>query len=350
MKQSVCLLGWAAFSLAALCTAPHYSAAAEQITINGSSTVYPYARAVAESIVSQGKTTAPARVVSTGTGAGIDQFCSGDAQGPDIVNASRRMKASELETCTRNGHEVVEFKIGYDAIVLAKNKQAEPLSLSRKDVYLALASKILDDSGMNFHAASPYATWKDVNPTLPASPIQVLGPPLTTGTRDTFAELVMLPGCLEIPYFKTMQQNKSRNLNTLCQAVRRGAAFTDVAEEEKAILGKMEAEKEMVGIMNYRIYQANTATLQALPIEGVLPDFANVESGDYPLTRPLYFYVKKERAQANPAIAAYLDEFTSDAAIGPNGYAVRQGLVPANASERAANIKASQDLPLLKLP
>lgn len=260
------------------------------------------------------------------------------------------MKAPELETCNRNGHEVVEFKIGYDAIVLAKNKQAEPLGLSRKDIYLALASKILDDSGINFHRTSPYSTWKNVNPTLPASPIRVLGPRLATGTRDTFAEMVMLPGCTEIPYFKTMQQNKNRNLHTLCQTMRRDAAFGDLPAEERAILDKMQSSKDLVGIMSYRIYQANTDTLQALPIEGVLPEFTNIESGAYPLTRPLYFYVKKKRIQANPAISAYLSEFTSDSATGANGYAVKLGLVPANTSERTATVKASQELPVLQLP
>lgn len=350
MKHLMHLTGCTVLTFAFLFLASSSSAASEQITINGSSTVYPHARAVAEVLVSQGKVTTIPQVTSTGTGAGIEQFCSSDAKGPDIVNASRKMKAPELETCNRNGHEVVEFKIGYDAIVLAKNKQAEPLGLSRKDIYLALASKILDDSGINFHRTSPYSTWKDVNPTLPASPIRVLGPRLATGTRDTFAEMVMLPGCTEIPYFKTMQQNKNRNLHTLCQTMRRDAAFGDLPAEERAILDKMQSSKDLVGIMSYRIYQANTDTLQALPIEGVLPEFTNIESGAYPLTRPLYFYVKKKRIQANPEISAYLSEFTSDSATGANGYAVKLGLVPANSSERTATVKASQELPVLQLP
>ncbi len=350
MKRLNHLVACTALSLSALCLGPLYALASEQITINGSSTVYPYARAVAEVLAGQGKTIATPKVTSTGTGAGIEQFCSDNAKGPDIVNASRRMRTAELETCNRNGHEVVEFKIGYDAIVLAKNKQSEPLHLSRKDIYLALASKVLDDSGSNFYTTSPYFNWQDVNPALPAIPIQVFGPPLTSGTRDTFAEMVMLPGCVEQPYFKNLQQNKSRNLNTLCQAVRRDMTFIDLPEEEQTILGQMQSSKDIVGIMNYRIYQANTDALQALAIEGVLPEFANIESGAYPLTRPLYFYVKKERIQANPEITSYLAEFTSDSATGPNGYAVKLGLVPANAGERAASIKTSRELPLLKLP
>ena len=350
MRQSIRVLGYAAVSCAALLTASLPATAAEQITINGSSTVYPYARAVAQAITAQGKTAMVPSIVSTGTGAGIDQFCSNKADSTDLVNASRRMKAEELETCTRNGHEVVEIKIGYDAIVLAQNKQSTPLSLTRKDVYLALASKVLDQNGTSFLPSSPYTKWKDVNASLPETPIRVFGPALTRGTRDTFAEMVLLEGCTELPYFKSMQERKGRNLHTLCQAVRNDVAYSDVPEEEGAILKMMQSSPDMIGIMNYRIYQAHTNDLQAVRVEGSTPEFAHIESGAYPLTRPLYFYVKKERAQANPDIAAYLAEFTSENTIGANGYLVQQGLVPANAQERAASAKAAQELPLLQLP
>ncbi|HOW63622.1 MAG TPA: substrate-binding domain-containing protein, partial [Candidatus Contendobacter sp.] len=198
-KQNLALAVATSFVLAG---AAHAQSARDYISIVGSSTVYPFTTAVAEQFGKANASFKTPKVESTGTGGGFKLFCAGvGVQHPDVSNASRKIKASEIESCAKNGvKDIVEINIGFDGIVVATSKKSKPMALTIKDVWLALAKEVPDSAGKL--VANPFKTWKDVNPTLPATKIEVLGPPPTSGTRDAFVELVMDHGCKEFPAIK----------------------------------------------------------------------------------------------------------------------------------------------------
>ena len=307
-------------------------AQAQQIQIVGSSTVFPFATAVAERYAQ--KTGAPAPVVeSTGTGGGIKLFCSGVGDNtPDITNASRRIKDTELSECQGNGVTPVEVKIGYDGIVLASAKAGPDIALTREQIFLALAKNLPDASGAL--VPNPNVNWSDIDASLPAEKIEVLGPPPTSGTRDAFVELVMLEACPEAI--------SSANEDA-CREIREDGSYVEAGENDNLIVQKLEANPAAVGIFGFSFLDQNSDALKGATVDGVEPTFENIAAGDYPVSRSLFFYVKKEHVGQIAGIEDYVAEFTSDEAWGDEGYLAEKGLIPLTEDERAAAADAAKN-------
>jgi len=307
--------------------------ARDQIRIVGSSTVFPFATTVAERF---GKTTSfkTPVVESTGSGGGLKLFCAGigDAH-PDITNASRRIKNSEVEKCAKNGiSEITEIKIGYDGIVIANSKKSPLMKLTLKEVYMALAKNVPDGHGKAH--ANPNKTWKDVNPSFPATKIEVLGPPPTSGTRDAFVELAMEGGCKQFSWIKAMKKADKKAYKALCHTIREDGAYIEAGENDNLIVQKLDANPKAFGIFGFSFLDQNTDTLQGSLVNGKEPSFDNIAAGAYPVSRALYFYVKKSQVGKVPGIKEYLAEFTSEKAYGEEGYLADKGLIPMPDVER----------------
>jgi len=315
----------------------------DHISIVGSSTVYPFATVVAEQF---GKTTSykTPTIESTGSGGGLKLFCEGvGVQYPDITNASRAIKSSECETCAKNGvTEVVEVKIGYDGIVLANSKKTAPFKLTRKDIFLALAKDVPDPKGGETLVPNPYKTWKDVNASLPEIKIEVLGPPPTSGTRDAFVELAMEGGAKTFGFIEAMKSSDKSAYKAVCHTVREDGAYIEAGENDNLIVQKLDANSDAVGIFGFSFLDQNTDKIQGSYIDGVAPTFEAIADGSYPVSRPLYFYVKKAHVNVIPGMKEYLAEFTSEKAWGEEGYLSERGLIPMPDAERA-EVKAAVD-------
>jgi phosphate transport system substrate-binding protein len=307
----------------------------DYISIVGSSTVYPFATVVAEQF---GKTTRfkTPKIESTGSGGGLKLFCAGvGVEHPDITNASRRIKKSECETCAKNGvKDIVEIKIGYDGIVLANSVKAKAFKLTRKDIYMALAKDVPDPKGGEKLIPNPYKTWKDVNPSLPDIKIEVLGPPPTSGTRDAFAELAMEGGAKTFPWIKAIKKKDKKQYKAICHTIREDGAYIEAGENDNLIVQKLEANPNAVGVFGFSFLDQNTDKIQGSMVDGTSPEFESIASGDYPLSRPLFFYIKKAHVDKIPGIRQYLREFTSDKAWGPDGYLSEKGMIPMPDKER----------------
>jgi phosphate transport system substrate-binding protein len=276
-------------------------AARDQITVVGSSTVYPFTAAVAEQFGRAGKFKTP-KVESTGTGGGIKLFCNGiGPQHPDVANASRAMKKSEFETCAKNGvTDILEIKIGFDGLTIAENKTGPMSALTKKQVYLALAKTIPVNGQM---VPNPNKTWKDVDKSLPAIKIEVLGPPPTSGTRDSFLELFMEEGC-------ELENKKA------CHAIREDGAYVEAGENDNLIAQKLAANKNALGIFGYSFLEENTDKLKGLKIDGIAPSFETIASAKYTAARPLFVYIKKQHIGVIPGLKEFANEYVSDKAIG----------------------------------
>ncbi|PHR56840.1 MAG: phosphate ABC transporter substrate-binding protein [Robiginitomaculum sp.] len=317
-----------------------------QIKIVGSSTVYPFATTVAERF---GRTTSfkTPIVESTGSGGGLKLFCAGlNTNHPDIANASRRIKSSEIANCAKNGvTDIVEVKIGYDGIVFANSRKSQQFELSLKDVFLALAKDVPNGSGGV--KANPYKTWKDVNNSLPSIKIEVMGPPPTSGTRDAFVELAMEGGCKKFSWIKALKKTDKKAYKSLCHTIREDDAFIEAGENDNLIVQKLNANPSAFGIFGFSFLDQNADSVQGSLINGKAPSFDNISSGDYPISRSLYFYVKKANIGTVPGIEAYLSEFLSARASGPDGYLADKGLIPMNDAERSkwkSNVSALKTL------
>ncbi len=324
--------------------------ARDYISIVGSSTVYPFATVVAEQF---GRTTGfktPA-IESTGSGGGFKLFCGGvGVQYPDITNASRRIKESEVKKCAENGvKDITEIKIGYDGIALANSKKAPVMKLSRKDIFLALAKDVPDPKGGEKVITNPYKTWHEIDPVLPDTAIEVLGPPPTSGTRDAFVELVMEDGAKEFPWLKAMEKKDSRTFKQISNSMREDGAFIEAGENDNLIVQKLEVNPAALGIFGFSYLDQNSDKLQGSIIDGVPPTFENIADGKYPVSRPLFFYVKKAHVGMIPGIKEYLDEFTSDKAWGDDGYLADKGLIPMPKEERAKYLLDAKNLSNLSL-
>lgn len=334
----------AAASMLVAATTAQAADGRDYISIVGSSTVYPFTTAVAEQFGKATKFKTP-KIESTGTGGGIKLFCGGaGVETPDIVNASRPIKKTEVETCAKNGvTQIVEVKIGYDGIVLANSKKAEQMKLSRKDIFLALANEVPSPEGGDKLVANPYKTWKDVNAKLPAEKIEVLGPPPTSGTRDAFVEMVMDHGCAEFAPIKALKSTDEKKFKAVCQTVREDGAYIEAGENDNLIVQKLEANPKSLGIFGFSFLDQNADKMQASLVDGEAPDFKSIADGKYPVSRPLFIYVKKDHVGKIPGIAEFLAELTSDRAWGENGYLAEKGLIPMPKDEQkkvAADTKA----------
>ncbi|MBT8140741.1 MAG: substrate-binding domain-containing protein [Gammaproteobacteria bacterium] len=307
----------------------------DYISVVGSSTVYPFSTVVAEQF---GKTTdfKTPKVESTGSGGGLKLFCSGiGAQHPDITNSSRRIKMSEVEQCAENGiTDIIEVKVGYDGIVLANAKSAESFSVSRKDIFLALAKQVPNPDGTETLVENPYQTWKEVNNALPATKIEVLGPPPTSGTRDAFAELALEGGCKKFAWIAAIKKADKNKYKAVCHSVREDGAYVEAGENDNLIVQKLEANPSALGVFGFSFLDQNSDKVKGAKIDGVEPTFEDIASGDYPVSRPLFFYAKKAHVGVIDGIEEFLQEFSSEKAWGEEGYLSEKGLIPMPAYER----------------
>ncbi len=324
-------------AMAAACTlvgVAHAQSARDYISIVGSSTVYPFSTAVAEQFGKATKFKTP-KVESTGTGGGFKLFCGGvGVQYPDISDASRAIKKSEIENCAKNGvTEIVEVKIGFDGIVIASSKKTKPMALTRKDLWLALA-KDVPEPGTGKLTANPFKTWKDVNPELPAQKIEVLGPPPTSGTRDAFVELVMDEGCKDFPAIKDLEKSDGKQAKAACGTIREDGAYIEAGENDNLIVNKLVSNLNALGIFGFSFLEENLDKIQGETVDGIHPTFENIASGKYPVSRPLFFYVKKAHAEVIPGMKEFIAEFISEKAAGNEGYLANKGLIPLPPAER----------------
>jgi phosphate transport system substrate-binding protein len=340
-------LGAAALA-AAMAGAGQAQAVRDYISIVGSSTVYPFATVVAEQFGRRNANFKTPKIESTGSGGGIQAFCGGvGVQHPDIANSSRRITAGEVETCGKNGvNGIVEIKIGYDGIVVANAKSARHYELTLRDVYLALAKNVPDPAGGEKLVANPYTKWSELNPALPAVDIEVLGPPPTSGTRDAFNELVMEGGCKTFAWVAKLPR---ADYLAACHTLREDGRYVDAGENDNLIVQKLEKSPQALGIFGYSFLEQNGDKVQGAHIDGVAPDFDSIADGKYPVSRPLYFYVKKAHVGVIPGIREYLAEFTSDSAWGDFGYLADKGLIPLPEDEREAVQSQAQNLTELHL-
>ena len=323
--------------------APAIAEARDQIRIVGSSTVFPFSTAVAENFGRSSSFKTPV-VESTGSGGGMKLFCSGvGTEHPDITNASRRMKKSEFETCTKNGITVTEVKIGYDGIVLANAKSAPQFKLTKKQIFLALAKEVPVDGKL---VANPYSNWSQIDSSLPNEPIEVLGPPPTSGTRDAFVELVMEEAAEEFPEIKALEKDAFK---TVAHSMREDGAFVEAGENDNLIVQKLEANPVALGIFGFSFLDQNADKLHGSIVEGVAPEFENIASGDYGVSRSLFFYVKQEHVGTIPGIKEYVAEFTSEKAWGEEGYLVEKGLIPLPDADRKAMHDSANGLSALSM-
>ena len=303
--------------------------ARDQIRIVGSSTVYPFTTAVAEQFGKAGGKTPI--VESTGTGGGMKIFCEGvGVDKADATNASRRMKKSEYELCAKNGvTDIVELKIGIDGLTVARLKGAEPLKMTRKQLFQALAEQVPDKDGKLI--ANPYKMWSDIDASLPAVKIEVLGPPPTSGTRDSFHELFMEKGAEGFESLLAMKKddeaNKTKNFEKVWKSIRKDGAFVEAGENDNVIVQKLEANKDAFGIFGYSFLEENTAKLEGVQVEGVEPNYDNISSGKYKGARELYVYIKKQHVGVIPGLDKFVAEYVSDKALGEDGYLSKKGLV-----------------------
>ena len=324
----------AAISLTAAGSA-NAASARDHINIVGSSTVYPFATVVAEQFGKSTQFKTP-KIESTGSGGGLKLFCAGvGVEHPDITNSSRRIKESEVESCAKNGvKDIIEVKIGYDGIVIADSKKSPQLNLTLKDVFLALAKTVPDPKGGEKLVANPYKTWKDVNSDLPNIAIAVLGPPPTSGTRDAFVELAMEGGCGQFSWIKEMKKTDKNAYKNACHTIREDGAYVEAGENDNLIVQKLDANPNAVGIFGFSFLEQNADKVQGATIDGIAPEFESIADGSYPVSRSLYFYVKKAHVDVIPGIREFLAEFSSEKAWGEEGYLADKGLIPMPEAER----------------
>ncbi len=311
-----------------------------QIRIVGSSTVYPFTTAVAEQFKRTYPQFSAPIVESTGTGGGIKLLCAGVGQQfPDIANASRRIKASEIEDCAKHGVTgLIELQIGLDGLVIAEGRGGAFPGLSERDVYLALAA---DPFGKGPNRAR---TWADVNPALPAVKIEVIGPPPTSGTRDSFNELFMQKGCETEPAMEVLKKTDNDTFKSVCVRIREDGAYVEGGENDNLIVQKVAANSAVLGVFGFSYLAENEDRIQDVPIKGVPATYDNIASQHYPASRPLFIYVKVQHLRAVRGLAEFLAEFSKESTWGRHGYLSRRGLVASPDDLRLKNAAVASAL------
>jgi phosphate transport system substrate-binding protein len=311
--------------------------AANDIRVVGSSTVYPFTTAVAEDFM---RSTPGTRVTveSTGTGAGMKLFCAGvGSKFPDVENASRQMKKSEYDDCAKNGAKnVIEVPIGIDGLTIIESVNGPAMTLTQADIYKALAA---NPFGKGPNKAQ---TWKDVNPSLPAVKIRVLGPPPTSGTRDSLVDLYLIKGCETDPAMKALKKSDEAKHKDLCTKVREDGAFVEAGENDNLLVQKVSADKETLGILGYSFLEQNADKIRPVKIDGIAPSEATIADLSYPGARTLYIYVKGEHMAAKPQLRQFVAQYAK--MWGTGGALERRGLVPFAGADAAAATQQSTAL------
>jgi phosphate transport system substrate-binding protein len=313
--------------------------ARDQIRIVGSSTVYPFTTTVAEQFGKSGLGKTPI-VESTGTGGGFKLFCAGVGVGhPDVSNASRAIKKGEFDDCQKNGvTEIVEVKVGIDGLVIAQSKAGPATKLTMEQVFLALAEQVPGKDGKLI--ANPYKNWSDIDPSLPNVKIEVLGPPPTSGTRDSFHELYLEVGAKQVAALKDLQKTDAKAFEKLWKSIRKDGAYVEAGENDNVIVQKLEANRNAYGVFGFSFLEENLAKLKGVAIDGVEPDYDTIASGKFKGSRPLFIYAKKQHVGVIPGLDKFLAEYVSDKAMSRDGYLARKGLVALPAAE-AQKVRAA---------
>ncbi|MBB5685534.1 substrate-binding domain-containing protein [Sphingobium boeckii] len=314
--------------------------ARDQVKIVGSSTVYPFTSAVAETFGRNNPGFKTPVVESTGTGSGMKLFCAGVGAGhPDIENASRRMKKSEFEDCQKNGvKDIVEVQVGIDGLALIESNAGPKMNLTVEDVYKAIA-------------ANPYGkpnaakTWKDVNPALPAIAIKVFGPPSTSGTRDSLAELILDKGCNKNPEMEALKKSDADKHKDICTKVREDGAYVESGENDNLIVQKLTANPDAIGVLGYSFLEENLKDVRGIAINGVEPTYETIAGFTYPGARAMFIYVKGAHLTAIPGLKEFLAEYAN--AWTPGGYLAKRGLIASPDAIRAKNAEIVQKLTMM---
>ena len=316
--------------------------ARDQIRIVGSSTVYPFTTTVAENF---GKTSGMKTPVveSTGTGGGMKLFCAGVGEdSPDLTNASRRIKKSEFEDCNKNGvTDIVEIKVGFDGLTIAASKDAPDMKLTKQQIFMALAKQVPDANGKLVD--NPYKMWSDVDASLPKEKIEVLGPPPTSGTRDSFMELALEAGALKFKSLEDLKKSDAKAFEAVWKSIREDGGYVEAGENDNLIVQKLQANPAALGIFGYSFLEENASTIKGTEIDGVAPSYEAIASGDYKMARPLFVYAKKQHVGVVPGMAEFVAEYVSDKALGADGYLADKGLIAlpeADAEKSRANATA----------
>ena len=338
-----CKLSLAATLVATVAT-PTIAEARSQMRAVGSSTVYPFAKAVAERVARANPRLGTPIIESTGTGAGIKLFCSGVGERfPDVANASRRMKASEAKQCASNGvTKITEVQVGIDGLALATSRASAFSNLTQRDIYAALAKT-------PWGKPNRARTWKNVNAKLPAIAIRVYGPPPTSGTRDSLHELILSPGCETNASMVALKKADEAKYKAVCHGLREDGAYIQAGENDNLIVQKLAANQNTLGFFGYSFLEENQNKLKGVAINGIAPTYESISSFKYPGARPLFVYVKNAHAGAIPAVRAFVAEFTKESAFGPNGYLRRIGLIAGPNNVRARSQMAARNLAPLNL-
>ncbi|MDP2294852.1 MAG: PstS family phosphate ABC transporter substrate-binding protein [Pseudolabrys sp.] len=300
--------------------------ARDQIRVVGSSTVYPFTTAVAEQF---GKTSGMKTPVveSTGTGGGMKLFCAGVGQKqPDVTNASRRRTQGEYEMCQKNGvKDIVELNVGFDGLTVAQSKAGTPLKLTLSQLLFAVAKEVPGPDGKLI--ANPYKNWSDIDKSLPNVKIEVLGPPPTSGTRDSFHELLLEKGAEQVPALAALKKSDSKAFDKVWKTLREDGVYVEAGENDNVIVAKLEANKNAFGVFGFSFLEENSAKLRGVPLNGVEPEFESVTTGKYPGARRMYVYFKKAHIGLVPGIDKFAAEYVSNKALGADGYLAKKGLV-----------------------
>jgi len=316
--------------------------ARDQIQIVGSSTVFPFSTAVAEQFGQKTSFKTPV-VESTGSGGGMKLFCAGVGEAtPDITNASRRIKESEFKLCNDNGVTPVEVKIGFDGIVLANAKTGPELNITREQIFRALAKELPNEKGEM--VPNPNMTWSDVDPSLPNLKIEVLGPPPTSGTRDAFAEIALEGGAKKIDTLAALRKEDKKAFERIATSIREDGAYIEAGENDNLIIQKLEANPNAFGVFGFSFLDQNADKVKGATVEGNAPEFEKIAAGDYPISRSLYFYVKKEHVGVIPGVEEFVTEFTNESTWGPDGYLADKGLIPLPDADRKTIAESAQTM------
>ncbi len=313
-----------------------------QIRIVGSSTVYPFTTAVAEQFARNNPKFKAPIVESTGTGSGLKLFCAGvGVAHPDMTNASRRIKASEVAMCKQNGvAKVIELQVGLDGLAVAHAKSSATFGLTNREIYMALSSA-------PWGKPQKAKTWKDINPKLPADKIELIGPPPTSGTRDSFNELFMEAGCNSNPAMAALKKSDENKYKSVCTKIREDGAYVEAGENDNLIVQRLAANPKALGAFGYSFLEENLDKLKGVAINGVVPTAETVQSFKYPASRALYIYVKGAHVAAIPGMKEFMAEYTKESTWGPRGYLVRRGLIPSSDGERTNGAQVAATLKML---
>jgi phosphate transport system substrate-binding protein len=323
--------------------AANAQATRDTVQIAGSSTVLPFSSVAAEEFGNNFAQFKTPVVGSGGSGGGLRQFCQGVGTNTiDIANSSRAIRSAELDSCKANGvKQVVEVKIGYDGIVFASRSDAGTFALKPEHVFMAQAAQVPQNGKM---VANPFTRWSQIDKSLPDQAILLAIPGSNHGTREVYEEKVILDGCKSLPEVKTMEKDAQTEF---CLAMRTDGAVVEIAGDYTETLARLQAQKDAVGVFGLSFYESNRDRLKVATVSGVVPTVDNIIAGTYPVSRPLFFYVKGEHIGVIPGLQQFAEYFVSEAASGVGSPLEAAGLIPLSDAERTeilANIRSKKTL------